>query len=76
MEFEVKKTFRDKLTEKIYEKGSFYQNEDENRIKTLKKGGFIFEKENEEPKMEKTVQNVEKQSKKTRTKKQTEKGLD
>lgn len=41
MMFLVEKTFKDKITKKVYKKGTLYQTDDEKRVEELRKGGFL-----------------------------------
>jgi hypothetical protein len=41
MMFLVEKTFKDKETKKLHEKGRVYESDKERRIEELKKGGFL-----------------------------------
>lgn len=41
MMFLVEKTFKDKKTKKIYEKGMLYETDDKKRIEELKEGGYL-----------------------------------
>jgi hypothetical protein len=60
----VQKTFKDKDTNKTYEKGSVYQHEDEQRLKNLEYMGYLSKQDKKDTQMEKQDKELEKKIKK------------
>jgi hypothetical protein len=65
----VQRSFKDKVTKKIHEKGSVYRNDDERRIQTLENAGYIVKKNKNESQVEKQNKELETPAKPAKTKK-------